>query len=74
MNARKLTPFALGAALLLAGCPREDDGHTPARTVTQIASTQIASRTTDAGLPLELNALRISDADTDEVSLPAPVN
>lgn len=64
--------IALAAPLLLAACRGNDSASGP-QTVTQLAADVIATSTADDATPLDLNTLPISDADTDEISLPQPV-
>lgn len=71
MKLRTLSLVAAGA-LLLAAC-NEDDSPVADNSTTGVVASQIASSTTDTALPIDLNTLVISDADTDEISSPSPV-
>lgn len=78
MKIRTLT-FAVGA-VLLASCKFGNDrlpatDNIPALdTVTSKAASEIANNTTESALPIDLNNLQLSDADTDETFLPQAVN
>ena len=69
----KTRTLALAALALLAAACNEDDAPGPASTTTLVAD-RINDSTTDAALPIEINTLQISDADTDESSPPFSVN
>lgn len=71
MRMKGLLALSLGAALSLSAC--DDDASGP-KTATALAKREIASRTTETAEPIEMNLRVISEADTDESSLPVPVD
>lgn len=72
MRMQRLLALSVGAALLLSAC-NDDDASGP-KTATALAKREIASRTTETAEPIEMNLRVISEADTDESSLPVPVD
>lgn len=72
MRLRNLLIVALGA-LALAACDDDDATAPPVATTTQIAEGLIASSTTETGQAIEINALEISDADSDDTLSPGAI-
>lgn len=71
---RKILSLAAATVLLLAAC-RNGGNDTPAvPTVIDKVASETASNTTDLALPIDINTLQLSDAGTDETSLPQAVN
>lgn len=62
------------AALGLSACDDDDVAAAAGpKTTTQVAAQEIADNTRDDAVPIQINDLPFSDADTDETALPGPV-
>ncbi|MDP9139748.1 MAG: hypothetical protein M3O62_03035 [Pseudomonadota bacterium] len=72
MKNSKLLVMLAAAATLVAACNDRNGDGTP-MTTTQIVSDEISANTSDGAAPIMLNDLPISNADTDDTSLPIPV-
>lgn len=72
MNRPLAAVAAALATLAVVGCSDNDLNRTP-RTTTQIAIQEIEQNTGEFAVPVEINDLPISDADTSETGRPNPI-
>lgn len=74
MTRKALLLLLLASTLSLAACFGDDDDPVGAQTVMALVASLTAASTDEVSTPIVLNDLPISDAGTDDTSLPAAVN